>query len=54
MSRKKGYWINTLISLAFMFGFGFIPPVFGLTNLGMACIGVLAGAVYGWITLEIA
>jgi len=37
-----------------MFGFGFIPPVFGLTKLGMACIGVLAGAVYGWITLEIA
>lgn len=53
-SRKPGYWINSFISLALMFGFGFIPPLFGLTALGMGLIGVLFGAVYGWITIEIA
>ncbi len=53
-SRKQSYWVHTSISLMLMLGFGFIPPILGFTQMGMALLGVLVGAVYGWITLEIA
>ena len=49
---KKGYTpaqtANILITLALMFGFGYLPPVAGITPIGMKLLGVFLGVVYGY------
>lgn len=39
--------INALITIALMFGIGFIPPVSELTVSGMKILGILLGTIYG-------
>ena len=39
--------IHVIITLALMFGIGFIPPVSQLTVTGMKIIGILVGTIYG-------
>ena len=39
--------INALITIALMFGVGFIPPVSELTVSGMKILGILLGTIYG-------
>lgn len=43
------YWIHTMICLAIMFGFGFLPPIAPLTEFGMRLLGIFGGLLYGWI-----
>lgn len=51
--KPMSYWIHALICVAFMFGFGFLPPLGGeITPLGMRVLGVFIGLFYGWIFLE--
>lgn len=45
------YIVHICISLFFMFGFRFLPPLFGLSQLGMAVIGIFVGMLYAWIAL---
>ena len=49
---KKGYTpaqtVNIIITLALMFGFGYLPPVAGITPIGMKLLGVFLGVVYGY------
>lgn len=43
-----GTYINLVIVLFFMFGFGYLPAPPPLTQYGMAVTGIFIGAVYGW------
>ena len=47
------YCVNSAISLILMFGFGYLPPIGGITQLGMQILGIFLGMVYGWISVSI-
>lgn len=49
-SKKKvtSLYIHSLIVLALMFGFGYLPPIGGVTQLGMHAIGIFLGSIWGW------
>lgn len=52
--KKKsdvGYWINTAITLALMWGIGYLPPWGSLNQLGMTVLGIFIGLLYGWTTI---
>jgi sodium-dependent dicarboxylate transporter 2/3/5 len=50
--NKPSEIICFVISLLFMFGFRFIPPVAPITEAGMAILGVFIGMIFGWCTLS--
>ncbi|MCD8362076.1 MAG: hypothetical protein LUC98_03775 [Lachnospiraceae bacterium] len=47
MNRR--YYINSLIVLALMLFFRFIPPFGAMTEMGMWILGIFLGALWGWI-----
>jgi len=49
---QKSYYIHSLIGIALMFGFGFLPPFEPLTPIGMKYIGILLGLIYLWSLVE--
>lgn len=53
--QKKNtmYYVNSLITLIIMFGFGQIPASEPLTPLGMNLIGIFLGLLYGWVFVDI-
>ena len=51
--KNTKYYINSVIGILFMFGFGFLPPIEPLTALGMKYIGILLGLIYLWSTVEL-
>ena len=51
MSEKKygfSYWLNVAVVLFLMFGFGHLPPIAGISELGMKGIGIFLGMIWGW------
>ena len=50
---RLAYGINTLITLALMFGFGLLPPFATLTPVGMKVLGVFLGVIYGYSTCDV-
>ena len=46
-------YVNIIITIALMFGFGMLPPFATLTPVGMKLIGVFLGVIYGYSTCEI-
>ena len=51
MAAKKvsvSSYINMIVVIAFMFGFGFLPPLEPITPLGMKIVGIFLGFLYGW------
>lgn len=46
--KKNLLYVHVVITLFFMFGFGFIPPVATITPLGMKLLGIFIGLVYAW------
>ena len=46
-------YINSFISVALMFGFGFLPPVGSITPLGMRVAGIFLGMIWGWLTVAL-
>jgi len=53
LEKKKAgyspaYIINVIITLALMFGFGFLPPIGGITPIGMKVLGCFLGLVYAY------
>lgn len=46
-------WINYVITFFLLFFFRFLPPVGGLSPVGMQVVGVWIGVLYGWVTLSI-
>lgn len=55
VAKKKNtaYYINSIISLIIIFGFGQLPAVAPLTPLGMNLIGIFLGLLYAWIFVDI-
>ncbi len=53
MSAEKSYksYIHVAVMLVFMFGFGYLPPIGGITALGMQTLGIFIAVIYGWSTL---
>jgi sodium-dependent dicarboxylate transporter 2/3/5 len=49
---KKINTIHYIICALFCFGFRFLPPVMGITPLGMGILGTFIGAIYGWMTID--
>ena len=54
LSKKKGiFYVDVLITLLFMFGFGYLPAVEPITPLGMKMLGIFIGLVYAWSTTSL-
>ena len=56
MEKKKHFhlsYINYAITFFLMFFVRFLPPIGGLSSVGMQVIGVWLGVLYGWVTLSI-
>jgi len=49
---NKKLIINECIVLFLMFGFKYLPPFGAMTEFGMAILGIFAGAIYGWVTID--
>lgn len=52
--KNAAYYLNSIICLVIMFGFGQLPATDPLTPLGMNIIGIFLGLLYGWIFVDIA
>jgi len=52
-NKNKMYYVNMGIYFLLTFGIGFLPPFGEITELGMKCLGVFIGSIYGWLTLGI-
>ena len=43
------YYVHSAIGVLIMFGVGFLPPIPGITAIGMKVLGAFLGMLYGWI-----
>lgn len=50
-NHNRIYYINLAITVLITFGVGFLPAFGNITELGMKCLGVFLGSIYGWITV---
>lgn len=50
MEKKNRLYLHVVITLLFMFGFGFLPPIDPITPLGMRLLGIFIGLIYAWTT----
>ena len=41
--HKVSYYIWSAVTLALMFGFGYLPPLRSLSHLGMQVVGIFIG-----------
>lgn len=48
VENKTRFYIHVAIIFAFMFGFGFLPPLDPITAKGMRILGILFGCIWGW------
>ena len=46
------YFLHAAIVVFFMFGFKYLPPVGGITEVGMGVVGVFLGVLWGWSFCE--
>lgn len=44
----KRFYIDFIIIITLMFGFGFLPPIGPITPLGMRVVGILFACIYAW------
>lgn len=51
MNVKK--WVAVIVSIFLMFGTGLIPPMFGLSQLGMQVAGIFLGTVLLWLFVSV-
>ena len=54
METKKVSLIHYFVVLILAFGFRFLPPFAGFTELGMGVLGAFLGAIYGWVFIDLA
>ena len=52
--KNTKYWIHVAICLAITFGFGYLPPIAGLSEIGMKAVGIFFGVLYGWVFIDLA
>lgn len=48
VKKNTAYYINVLVIVTLIFGFGFLPPIDPITEVGMQILGILLGLLYGW------
>jgi len=46
------YFLHAAIVVFFMFGFKYLPPFGGITEIGMGVVGVFLGVLWGWSFCE--
>ncbi len=51
MNTKK--WIFTVLGILLMFGCQFLPPMFGLSQLGMQVAGIFIGTIILWLFVSV-
>lgn len=51
MNVKK--WVAVIVSIFLIFGIGLIPPMFGLSQLGMQVAGIFLGTVLLWLFVSV-
>lgn len=44
--KNTAYYVKSLVGIAIMFGTGFLPPLPGVTDLGMNVLGIFVGMIY--------
>ena len=47
--KEKKMTAHIVVMLLLQFGFRFLPPVFGLPEIGMQVLGSFIGTLYGWV-----
>ena len=53
-NKNTAYYINSIICVAIMLLFGFLPsPVETISPLGMRILGIFLGLIYGWIFVDL-
>ena len=50
--KSTSYWIHSIIVLAWMIGFGLLPPIEPLSQYGMKILGIFIGSLWGWTFVE--
>ena len=48
VSNKKSFYIDFAIIILLMIGFGFLPPIGPLTQVGMQTLGIFISLIYAW------
>ena len=51
--KRDNFMIHVIVTLLFMFGFGYLPPVEPITPIGMKMLGIFIGLVYAWSTTSL-
>lgn len=51
-NKNMIFYIKLVIYLLITFGFGFLPPIGQITELGMGVLGVFIGTIFGWVFFE--
>lgn len=51
--KDTKYYLKCAIGIFIMFGFGLLPPVEPITELGMSVLGVFVGVVFLWSTVDL-
>lgn len=51
--KNNLFYVHVAITLLFMFGFGYLPPLEPITVMGMKMLGVFIGLIYAWTTTSL-
>lgn len=51
LGGDKKYYVNSILTVALMFGGNFVPSFGSISQMGMGVLGVFLGTVYGWSTV---
>lgn len=52
ISKDIKYYMHSAIGLLLMFGFGHLPPIAPITEMGMSMVGIMLGLVYLWTFID--
>lgn len=53
LKKDSKFYIQFLISLVIMVGFGFLPPIGDITETGMRVLGIFLGCIFSWALGEL-
>lgn len=51
--KNNLFYVHVAITLLFMFGFGYLPPLEPITVMGMKMLGIFIGLIYAWTTTSL-
>lgn len=51
--KNNLFYVHVAITLLFMFGFGYLPPLGPITVMGMKMLGIFIGLIYAWTTTSL-